>query len=295
MSCARVNRWLNCPEWRSPFTTDELLFHFGKGLVVPREGWTRATFAQDGRRLMLALHRTAQLTQRKAIPFVARKAKSFLDGQVDALISRVKNRRGVKSSIAAIDEATWLHALEEVISESHLELALEIVPPIQSVLSQGYSKTATMLGDKPEPGSNAEIAQQARGIAQKITRINDTTRREIENTIRDSIEHGAGVVETAEKLRERMDGLNHNRSITIARTELNNAFTQGSARAYKESETLTHVSVIGCEERETNNQWQYNGQSTCGYLMLPKHELDAFLEVGFHPNHGGTICAAAFV
>lgn len=291
----RISRWSTCPPWRSPFTTEELLHHFGKGLEIPKGGWTRATFADDGKRLILAMHRTARLAQKKAIPFVAGHVEKMLNNHVSRVISKVRARRGAKADaiLLNVDEAIWLQAIDEVFREAGAEVVLEVVPALQSVMSQGYSKTSVMLGQRPEVDTNARIASQAREVAAKITRINDTTRRQVEDTVRRSVADGMTVSETAEKLRERMEGLNHNRSMTIARTELNNVWTQGAASAFEESSTLTHLTVIGCEAREAHSP-HYKGQSTCNYPNLPRAELNAFLAVGFHINHTGSLVASGF-
>lgn len=293
----RLNRWKHCDPWRLPFSNKEFLELLGwkAAIDVPPEGWSDVSFAQQGQRLMIVMARTAKIVQRKAVPHIAAIARTLLNKQTEAVVNRVltsASRYTVEFSFSQ-HEALWAQAIADVFAEANLEAVVELVPPIQSVMGQGYSKTSILLGQPDDPSGNGTIARRAREIAQKITGINDTTRNVFDRTIRGAITDGLTVTETAERVREKVKGINQSRSMTIARTETSNAWTQGAASSFLESETLTHVSVIGCEKEEpTSPQWM--GRSTCNYPDLPITDLTAFLEVNFHPNHTGVIVPTGF-
>lgn len=285
----RMERLRKTPAWRLPYSTAELLSMVGKGLNVPKEGWNAQTFALHGRQLMMTIHRIARLTQRKAQPHVARTVAQNLNQFWFDVANLAEKRRGKSPQ----DESLWLQAIEEVFQEHKLDLVLDLTPPIQSVMSQGYSKTSAVLGQEAHPEQNVRIIQRSREIADRVTKIDETTRTQIRREVENAAKEGLTVPETARKIRDRAPEINHPRSVTIARTELARAWSDGSAAAYLESTTLTHVSILGCDAREPNSP-QWNGQSTCGYENLPVQDLPAFLEVGFHPNHGGTICPSGW-
>lgn len=296
-----AERWKTTEPWRLPYSSRELISICAKGLEIPKV-WTAHEFLVKGRLLILAIDRIAKLTQRRAAPHVARTAQKVFAGQLESVIDRAKRRApGMRKPTAedAIDilvpqhEAIWMQALDEVMKESGHDVVLEIVPPVQSVMAQGYSKVGILLGHEADPDRNGVLAREAQGIANKITRINDTTRRQFETAIRDSIEQGHTVTELAQRLRDDLLPMQHRRSLTVARTELNNAFTRGSATAFKESNTLATVSIIGCEAEEDNSP-QYAGRSTCNFPNLPVTEIDAFLDVGFHVNHSGSMVPSSF-
>jgi hypothetical protein len=277
---------------------------------VPPGGWTAQTFAAHGLPLLRAITRQAFLTQRRAIPFIARKAHELFKRQMDRVIARVlsltrQSMRSVKAEppiqiVLAQHEELWVQALNEVFAESGLEIVAELIPPIQSTMAQGYSKVSELLGHKVDPDRSAHLTRLANHIAQKITKINDTTRDKFRTNIQTAIGEGLSVAETAIRLRESMTEVHRSRITTIARTETNNAWTNGAAAAYKESETLTHVSVIGCESREEERwgtpgyPWMWRGESTCNAEDIPISELDAFMVISFHPNHTGTLIPSRF-
>lgn len=269
----------------------------GKTLTVPEGGWHAHTFAQHGPALLRALVRTAKITQMRAIPVLARLANEIFSSQLEKVIAIAlgKVRKDtIREIMLPNHEAIWHQAIEQVFKEANVEVVTKLVPPIQSVLDQGYSKTSILMGHEAVAGDRGLLAGIARTLAQKITRINETTRAIFQRHIADSIEKGATVAETVKDLRETIPEINASRQLTIARTELNRSWTLGSAASFKENKSITHVSVIGCEAAEPPPSPQYHGRSTCNYPDLPIAELDAFLEVGFHPNHGGTLIPSGF-
>lgn len=285
--------WKAADPWRLPYSTPDLIQMTAKGLRIPRR-WNADEFARQGRLLILAQARIAKLTQRKAAPFVAKKAVGIFRRQLNEVVRRVTLRTTKAVEIPIVQhEAMWLAAIADVFDDAGLDVQLELVPPIQSVMAQGYSKTSILLSQDADPQMHPRLARESKEIASKITRINATTRQAFERVIRQGIADGLTVTDLAKQLRERVMPMAHNRSLTIARTELNNAWTRGAAAAFQESKTLEYVSVIGCEAEEPQSP-HYKGHSTCNYPDLPVSELEDFLAVGFHINHTGTIVPSGF-
>lgn len=272
----------------------------GKGLVIPEQGWNSRTFIRYGTGMIVALNRLAKITQRKATPILAAKAKAMFANQVDEVIrrvlswSRVRNRSarpGLKAEFDIPQNAElWVEAMNEVFAEAGIDAVTTIMPSIQSTMAQGYSKTSIVMGQDPAEDIGRFVTSRSREIAQRITQVSQTTRDRIMNVVRDSIDSGLTVTETAAAIESAAPMIYGNRSLTIARTELNRAWTQGAVASFQESETLTHLSVIGCEAREPNSP-QYNGESTCNIQDVPVADADM---LDFHPNHTGNLVPSRF-
>lgn len=276
----------------------------GKRLNIPKEGWNADNFAAHGHAMIVALHRTARLTQLHAAPALAKKSLEIFKSQLKRIVRRYEQNRqhhrlglrAIKAPVAIEvpeDETLWKEAIDFVLGESGIEIVTSIIPPIQSVMAQGYSKTSFFLSQETDAQASGMITRQARDAAQQIVSINDTTRNNILNAVKDAIDQQMTVTETADYVEKRVGTIFGNRALTIARTELNKAWTKGAALSYQQSDAVTHVSVIGCEAREKTSP-QYNGESTCNYPDLPIDELNDFLDVGFHPNHTGTLVPSGF-
>jgi hypothetical protein len=292
--------------WRIPLPTWLVLKAVAPNVEVPKGGWNAAEFARQGRYLIIGLDRLAKITQRKAMPVIRHRAMVLFKQQLDLVIEKAGRQfsmRSIKAEDVPVPDKTnalsvWLRSLEEVFAEQGLQSVLDLVPPIQSVMGQAYSRTAALMGQQAHESVNARIAHQSQGIAQKITSINDTTRQTFQRAIMDSIEANETVTETAARLRELLPQFERGRINTISRTETSRAWTQGSVQAFQQSDTLTHVSVIGCESREEDRwnspsfqQFMYNGQGTCNIQMVPVVDAD---KLNFHPNHTGTVVPASF-
>lgn len=278
----------------------------GTGLVIPKGGWRAASFARHGRAMILALHRTAQLAQRRGARTLAKATLAHFKAVLSLTIElaeeafRSRSQASARSGsgkaslvigIAAAEEV-WFAAIDEALRRLAPEVNAELVPTIQSVLGQGYSRTALLMGQATASEDfNQGLAQRARGIAEKITRIDDTTRTRFDNAVRSAIGENLTVQETAAMLRDRVGGINQRRSLLIARTEMNNAWTQGSVQSLKESRSITHVSVIGCKAREANSP-KYRGESTCNIQDVPIADAD---KLEFHINHTGTVIPSGFI
>jgi hypothetical protein len=288
--------------WKHPLPASVLLKAVAPGLSAPATGWHAATFSEHGSALLKAMVRLSRITTKTAKPYIERKANEIFNRQLARVISKVKQRSGHKAADDSIlsdpiqisignDEALWAAALKDVFAETGDEIVIELVPPIQSVMGQAYGRVSTLLGQDTSLAGTQLIAKTARGIASRIVNINQTTRDLMDRQIRQSIKDGLSVTETARQLEEIVPEFNRSRVSTIARTELSNAWSKGTIASFKESETLTHASVIGCESAEPERwgdpsfqQFMWNGKGTCLAEDVPVDEMD---NLNFHPNHTG--------
>lgn len=268
----------------------------GKGLVIPDEGWTAGTFARHGGPMILTLARVAKITQRRKAATLAYKLNVHFKKQIKGVISRVMEwtRQGRKAPAEVIidlpqNAELWAEAMNEVFAESQLEAVATVMPEVQSVMAAGYEKTSILLGQAPDDLARL-VTIQSRTIARRITSIDETTRRRLRQVINDSIESGLTVTETAAAIESAAPQIYGNRTLTIARTELNNAWTKGSVGSMQESNTITEVSVIGCEAREPGSP-TYQGESTCNIQGVPIHDAHT---LQFHINHTGNIVPSGF-
>ena len=268
----------------------------GKGLVIPPEGWNAASFARHGQGMILALARVAKITQRREAANLALKCNQMFRRQIQEVNKRViqwSRSKAPKPVVVELDlpqnAHLWVEAMNEVFAEAGLDAVGAVMPSVQKVMAQGYSRTSILLGQEPDDVSRL-VTIQSRSIAQRITAISDTTRERIMTVVKDSLESNLSVVETAAAIESAASQIYGNRSLTIARTELNKAWTKGSVGAMQESSTITEVSVIGCEAREDNSP-TYRGESTCNIQGVPIQDADS---LEFHINHTGNIIPSAF-
>lgn len=268
----------------------------GRNLVIPEDGWNAQNFVTGGTGLVIALSRLGRITQFRTAPRLAKKLNETFSKQLARVISKVVSRGRGRAGKATLDlmlgniEGVWAQALREVIAETGVEIAINVMPEVQSVMAQGYSRTSIVLGQSPAVDVGRMVTAESRDIAQRVTMINETTRKRIMESVNRSIEAGLTVAETADQLTSEVSSIYGNRALTIARTELNRAWTRGTLKSMKESETLTHISVIGCEAREANSP-QYKGESTCNAVDVPINDADLLL---FHVNHTGNIVPSRF-
>lgn len=299
-----ANRIAPRPEFRLTANASRFLATALTRAAVPEGPWDADKFRRHGKRLLTQLVFVAKLVQRKARPQIQRTMAAVLREQLDEIVRKALRRaelRGIKAPVAieiGAQEDLWAEAIREVIEEDRIPLVLELVPPIQSVMAQGFAKTSGLLGMPPDSVPGSVFASRARSVATRITSISDTTRKEFERVVRGSIEEGLTVVETAKRLKAEMPQIAKRRQETIARTETMMAWTEGSVASMQASGAVTHVSVIGCESREEESwgrpsfaRFMYRGEGTCNIQNVPVGEAHL---LNFHPNHTGAVVPSRF-
>lgn len=280
----------------------------GKALIIPKEGWTGQTFRKNGLPMIRAMYRISQIVRRQAQAEVARRAAQVFELQLEELVRRFLaldrgfGRRSVKAEgdleiFLEADKNLFLDLINQVLKDTGSKTRAKIIGPVRSVMDQGYSKTSMLMGQVAKEGNSA-LAARSLNLADKITDISERTRGQFRRILTEAVDEKLSVASTVRRLRKEMPKLNGQRALTIARTELTNAWHQGAIQSFKESETITEVSVIGCESREEDRweqpsyqQFMYRGESTCNIQDVPIKDADKLV---WHPNHTGTLIPSAF-
>ena len=255
---------------------------------------------------MLTIARAGRIAQKRRLREFSKILKKVMDDQIREIVRRALQGGGRRSANGSASKerepdlvsivlpqnaAIWTQAISEVLAESNIALVVEVAPMIQSTMAQGMSQTSILLGETIPPVRAAQaIAVAARGLAAQVVNTSGTTKLIMERVIKQSIESGLTVVETAAAITDKLPLMNQWRSLTIARTELNRAWGQGVVKMLQASSQVTHVSVIGCEEREDNSP-TYQGASTCNISNVPVIDADS---LDFHINHTGNIVPSNF-
>lgn len=251
------------------------------------------------RRDMIRMRRILMIDGQRRLASFLRK---FFEDQIDTILRRVEERAG-KAGLAldrkaitefelGANEAIWAEAIQEVLGPSaDVTLTTAYIPIVQSVAARAYERTSIFIGEELAPDASISILQRSRNMAQQVTRINDTTRQNLINTIVKTREERQTIAEAVRTIREKVPEIATNRIPTIARTEIGNAIDQGFIQAVKESSTVQTVDVVGCKAREANSP-TYQGRSTCNITGVPVKDLDL---LRWHPNHTGALVAGTFL
>lgn len=280
----------------------------GKALIIPKEGWTGQTFRKNGLPMIRAMYRISQIVRRQAQADVARRAAQVFDLQLEELIRRFLvldrgfSRRSVKAGsdleiFLEADKNLFLDLINQVLKDTGSKTRAKIIGPVRSVMDQGYAKTSMLMGQVAKEGNSA-LAARALNLADKITDISERTRGQFRRILTEAVDEKLSVASTVRRLRKEMPKLNGQRALVIARTELNRGWYEGAVQSFKESSTLTHVSIIGCESIEQERwdqpsfqQYMWNGKGTCNAEDVPVQELD---KLNFHPQHTGSPVPSGF-
>ena len=194
--------------------------------------------------------------------------------------------------VGGANEAVWANALEDVLGEqANVRLVTGYMPVAQSIAARAYERTTIIIGGDVASDANVSVLRRAQGLAREVTKINDTTRRNLAERLSRGVEEGATPYEIAKQIRDEIPDIAAKRIPTIVRTEVGRALDEGTKQSFKESPSITHVSVIGCKAREANSP-QYNGGSTCNAVDVPIQDIDLLF---FHPNHTGALVPSKFI
>lgn len=291
-----------CTHKRHRLSSTRQFYNIRKS-AVPEGGWTTEHLnTREGRRLV----RDIVLVQNAAKLRGMRSLTAYLQAKMNELVETIilnvmnaKVRRGETKGVAhkitfeanpVGDEALWAQALQTVMGEYDKELLVEMTPRLQSVASEVYGKTAILLGDSPLRDAPARILSQVRPIAEQVTRVNDTTRKQIADIIGRGLDAGKPVNGVALDLRDALPEVMHRRIPTIARTEMGRAADAGSALSFHSSQTVKTIKVIGCQAVEPGIP-TFEGRPTCNIKNVP---ADRCRELQFHINHTGCMVPESF-
>lgn len=258
--------------------------------ALPEQG-TRPVLA-DVRRDMIRLRRVLMIDgSRKVVALFT----DLFERQLEAVIDEGTRRLSRKDTSIEItlggSEAVWAAVLEEVLGPNAvIEVVPDYMPIAQSVIARAYDNTCSILGEAQAHDASIETQRRARLLANKVTRINETTKVRMQNVISESVAGGDSTSGVARALRDAFPDIALKRLPTIARTEVGNMLDEGVKQAVRESSVVKTMDVWGCKSREPNSP-QYMGQSTCNIVGVPVHDVD---KLEFHINHTGAIIAGSF-
>ena len=272
-------------------------YHVKANVSVPENGWTQSQFrTQNGVRLLQSILRVKRAAMARGTRNMNKLLKEYFVRQLNEVVKRVRLAAEANSYKATITisvdehEQLWQQAIESVFREGGMQLRLEVAPTLQSVGVEVHRKTSVLIGAPWSDATNQAMQRRAMTQAAQVTRIHRHTRERLSRELNTALAEGKTVRETIDLIRERIPSIGATRIPTIVRTELSRATDSGIKQALKDSEVVTHVSVVGCEAIEPNIP-EYNGIPTCNIEDVPIEDVD---ELEFHPNHTGTIVPSRF-
>jgi hypothetical protein len=277
---------------------------------VPEGGWTAENFrgaaAEDLIEDFINIQRIAVA---RGIRSLAPALKKWFDGSAERIIANAMDGwrrvlgvplgRSFEDSKAPEDfdfdigahEEMWAAAIQQELALAGSEVVLITTPTITSVSDEVFSKVAIAIGYEPTPNDLRLHRGRIANRVNQVTRINETTRTRLRNTIGNAIRSGEPPAAVAAKIRKRMPEIASNRAQTIARTELGQSSDEATLLVMKQSEVVTHVSVLGCETIDQPPSPHFDGMPTCNIRNVPIVREE---ELIFHPNHTGAIVPSAF-
>ena len=180
-----------------------------------------------------------------------------------------------------------LPSANEQVGEPVRVASQEDLPPVTSISIGKPPKR-----EKPLTKKQVEriITRKADKMCAKVTRISETTRKRMRKFFKENIEGKATVGQMITKMREEFKKIEKSRVPTIVRNELAMAANEAQILSFKNTKTLTHCSVIGCQAVEENSP-KYKGFPTCNLQNVPVADLE---QVEFHINHTGSWVPSGF-
>lgn len=236
-------------------------------------------------RLQLSILRLARNARRKVGKNIRKEMESFFGEQendVDKLFKEVfgkksakqeDEREPTKAEIAEflrrikseLFEKTADNKLKNSIKKGHTSVMVQAIEDLNEVMDTEVDSST----------QNPRVTAGIGRLARKITKVNDTTRDDIEKQIKDGVDAGESIGKLKKRIEYVYSKSKGYRAEMIARTESALAYDQGSLLSYHEA-GVEFVDVIGCE----CNDYPCNAQN------IPIDEADG---LDFHPNHTGAI------
>jgi len=246
----------------------------------PEKGFGTETKAT---RLQLSILRMARNARRKAGKAIRKEMEGFFGGQgseIGKIFDEVFRKRAVKDddmpTKEEIDEFIW--RIKEEIFEKTADGKIKnsIKKGHTSVMVQAIEDLNEVMRTEVDPSTaNPQVTAGIGRLGRKITRVNNTTRDDIEKQIRDGVDAGESISKLKKRIEYVYSKARGYRAEMIARTESSRAYDQGSILSYKDA-GIKFVDVIGCE----------CDHAPCNQTHIPIEEADG---LDFHPNHSGCL------
>jgi hypothetical protein len=207
-------------------------------------------------------------------------------------VSATRQAKAVTITVQADQHSElWVQALNQAFRILGKDAEATIQPVMQSVADDIHEKSTMLLtGGKPSVPAKRVMQQSISEIAKDVSGINKTTQSRLARLISKGIDGGKSPGELMEEIRTKIPQIATNRVPTIVRTELGRAADRAAIRSMKDSGTVTHVSVSGCEAIEQGIP-TFRGTPTCNIKNVP---IEYSGDLQFHINHTGALTASGF-
>lgn len=250
------------------------------------------------RRMAAAGRAERRRLEKRCAPGVKKLLLWVAEQTVHHALNRYSFRRVETETVGMDVWAAFETALDNVMQEYPIQAAQWLIPMLQDGARIGYRRTSELLNQEAVQAVENAMFGNTDRIASRITSIGETTRDKFRQVISDAAKEGMPVGGLAEEIYKRFEDVSLGRVPTIARTEMMNAYNDGSVAAFKASSTVTHVSVIGCMSRERDKwndpawqQFMWRGEATCNIEDVSVVDCD---KLQFHYNHTGCMVASKF-
>ena len=267
---------------------------------IPPSRWNKATSKSEKVALQRDVVRLQAALKAEAMGILPSAFKKVLEDQLrvfrdTALTLGVRtglNRKGLKSEHWTAEEislgALLLGAASTAAFGSDLALSRMARPVYQSLIDRSYARSRYLIGEA-DGLVNPMLANRNEKILRKLRDVQSSTKNMADFRIRKVIDSPSfiesswanGVAAVTASVSERI--ISPSRLNTFGRTESFIAVDEGLKEAVKISDSITHMSVVGCRAVEPNIP-TYQGTPTCNIQNVPITDVDS---VEFHVNHTG--------
>ena len=267
---------------------------------IPPSRWTKRTSKGEKVALQRDVVRLQASLKAEAMGVLPNAFKKILQDQLNefkqtALGLGVRtglNRKAFKSSDWTAEEialgSLLLGAASTAAFGSEVALSRMARPVYQSLIDRAYSRSRYLLGEA-DGLVNPMLANRNEKILRNLRDVQVSTKNMADFRIDKAIKSdlfvnnswadavGAASASISERI------LSPSRLNTFGRTESFIAVDEGLKEAVKISDSITHMSVVGCRAVEPNIP-TYQGTPTCNIENVPITDVDS---VEFHVNHTG--------
>jgi HK97 family phage portal protein len=263
----------------------------GWASIPPQGVWRLKDFSDNETvaRIQRDFLRIGRQSQNYKMPATINMVTEFLNGQIARVIDNFNALKSFKPIHTKVSEDVHKEAMRIVAEIWNRDIEDPLIKQIfnsawQSGADKGLDDVSSILTFEIDPDdARAEIAKRVNTMRETGPRVNEFTRELLGRTIANGIEAGENQAEIAKRIQAEMDDYNTSRPLRIARNEIAEAYRQGARVGMKQGQVITHVSVVGCEDREPNSP-TYRGESTCNIDDVPMEDVD---QLNYHVNHTG--------
>lgn len=234
---------------------------------------------------------SAYITKKNVFNKFINSISDFYDAQIEAILLKVEENWASIVSLQQqklLSEATLVSIVLQI-DEQQKNLA-KIMKPIYTSTIQRTIFDINKINDAQInlETSNPFVSSAIRKLGERITSgyvdasgnsifIGETTRKQFENIIVESINQNLSLADVQEKIASLGEQWAGTRSRMIARTEISKAHDYASYIAFSDLQ-VKFIDVVGCT--------QFEPDTDCGKQNIP---IEKVMSLVFHPNHVGTV------